>query len=119
VAPITNIRRDTTNNERQREHRNVLHSLNIFNNTSASPSIDKGKSGNVSVVVGENAYLVCSVMDIGRHYVSWLRHSDINLLSVGDYMYSQDNRYQIFHKQHNNTWTLKVTHPIRHQIKRD
>lgn len=80
------------------------------------PSMDDGpfvdpttSSTNVTVSDGEDAFLVCSVMDLGRHVVSWLRHSDINLLSVGKMKYTQDPRYQIFHNETNDTWTMKVS----------
>lgn len=44
--------------------------------------------------------------NLGNNSISWLRHSNINLLSVGKFKYSQDPRYQILHN--NDTWTLKV-----------
>lgn len=116
VAPITDIHhRSTTNNERRMESNHVLYEPNVFNNTSLMPSVDNSPSfdsattsSNVTVLHGENAYLVCSVMNLGKNFVSWIRHSDINLLSVGKLKYTQDPRYQIFHDEQHDTWTLKV-----------
>lgn len=70
---------------------------------------DEGGGGrNITVLQGENAYLECIVRNLGNNSISWLRHSNINLLSVGKFKYSQDPRYQIFHNPQNDTWTLKV-----------
>lgn len=114
VAAITNIHHRTANNERQKESKHVLLGLNISNNTSLMPSIDKSPSidsattsRNVSTVHGESAYLVCSVMNLGQNVVSWLRHKDMNVLSSGKDKYTQDPRYRVFHDD--NTWTLKVS----------
>lgn len=113
VAPITSVHHS---NEHQKQSSNVLYEDNVFNNTSLMASIDKSPSfnsaatsRNITVLHGENAFLVCSVMNLGKNYVSWIRHSDINLLSVGKLKYTQDPRYQIFHNEQNDTWTLKVT----------
>lgn len=69
---------------------------------------DGGNSRNITVLQGTSAYLECIVRNLGNNSISWLRHSNINLLSVGKFKYSQDPRYQIFHNSHNDTWTLKV-----------
>jgi hypothetical protein len=117
VAPITDIHQQrTANNERRKESKLALLGPNVSNNTSPShsiavenPSIDTATTpSNVSVVRGKNAYLVCSVMNLGENVVSWLRHKDTNLLSVGKDKYTQDPRYQVFHDGHAETWTMKV-----------
>lgn len=68
-----------------------------------------GNGSTIAVMRGENAYLVCNVRNLGNNSISWLRHSNINLLSVGEFKYSQDPRYQIFRNPKNDTWTLKVS----------
>lgn len=118
VAPITSIHQSTANNERQKQYKHVFYGLNISNSTSLMPTINKSphfdptttNARNITVLQGENAFLVCSVMDLGKNFVSWLRHSDMNLLSVGKLKYTQDPRYHIFHThdEHEDTWTLKV-----------
>lgn len=67
-----------------------------------------GNGSAITVMRGENAYLVCIVRNLGNNSISWIRHSNINLLSVGHFKYAQDPRYQIFHNSQNDTWTLKV-----------
>lgn len=64
-------------------------------------------SGNVSVLNGNSAFLVCSVENLGKNVVSWIRHSDINVLSVGKLKYTQD--FRISSLQNDSTWTLKVS----------
>lgn len=116
VAPITSVHHRTTNNEHIKQSSHALYEKNDFNNTLVTPLIDKSPyfnlaatSRNITVLHGENAFLVCSVMNLGKNFVSWIRHNDINLLSVGKLKYTQDSRYQIFHSELNDTWTLKVT----------
>jgi hypothetical protein len=115
VAPITGIHQNTASNERRNESKLVLLALKISNNTSLSHSASKSPTidtestpSNVSAVLGEHAYLVCSVMNLGENVVSWLRHKDTNLLSVGKDKYTQDPRYQVFHDEDADTWTMKV-----------
>lgn len=67
-----------------------------------------GNGSSVTVMRGETAFLVCIVRNLGNNSISWLRHSNLNLLSVGEFKYAQDPRYQIYHNSQNDTWTLKV-----------
>lgn len=110
VAPITNIHRSLKDNERLREQ---SHGLNIFNNTSLMPAIDESPyfdmattSRNVTVLSGNSAFLICSVVNLEKNVVSWIRHSDINVLSAGKMRYTQDLRFYAL--QNESTWTLKV-----------
>lgn len=75
-----------------------------------------GAGGNITVIRGENAFLVCIVRNLGNNSISWLRHSNLNLLSVGEFKYAQDPRYQIFHNKQNDSWTLKVIYVYRSVI---
>jgi hypothetical protein len=59
-------------------------------------------------MVGDVAYLKCRVKNIGNKTVSWVRHIDINLLSVGLNVYSNDVRFQSMHDADVDEWTLKV-----------
>ena len=40
--------------------------------------------------------------------VSWLRHNDVGLLSVGKYKYIRDERFQILHEPHSKDWVLVI-----------
>lgn len=59
-------------------------------------------------MVGDTAYLKCRVHNIGNKTVSWVRHLDINLLTVGTTMYTSDARFQSMHDADTEEWTLKV-----------
>lgn len=63
---------------------------------------------NETVMVGNVSYLRCRVKNIANLTVSWVRHMDINLLSVGTVMYTSDGRFQSMHDADVNEWTLKV-----------
>lgn len=40
--------------------------------------------------------------------VSWVRHRDIHLLTVGRYTYTSDQRFRAIHLPHSEDWTLQV-----------
>jgi len=47
---------------------------------------------NVTVSVGETAFLPCRVKHLTSHTVSWVRASDVSVLSVGHLAFSSDSR---------------------------
>lgn len=63
---------------------------------------------NLTILVGNTAYLKCYVKNIGNKTVSWVRHRDINLLTVGTTSYTSDIRFQSIHDADSNEWILKV-----------
>lgn len=42
------------------------------------------------------------------HKVSWIRHRDLHLLTVGKETYTPDQRFQSVHNPHTDDWSLKV-----------
>ena len=40
--------------------------------------------------------------------VSWIRHSDLHILTVGRYTYTADNRYQSIYNPTTDEWILQV-----------
>lgn len=72
------------------------------------PYFDYDYFRNETVMVGSVAYLKCRVHNIGNKTVSWVRHLDINLLSVGTTVYTTDARFQAMHDADTEEWTLKV-----------
>lgn len=46
------------------------------------------------------------VHSIGQ--VSWIRHRDIHILTVGSYTYTSDQRFQATHDKENGDWTLQI-----------
>lgn len=43
--------------------------------------------------------------------VSWVRHRDIHLLTVGRYTYTSDQRFEAVHAPHTEEWTLRIRYP--------
>lgn len=43
--------------------------------------------------------------------VSWLRHRDTHLLTVGHYTYTSDQRFRAIHHQQTEDWTLQIKYP--------
>ncbi|GBP92011.1 Zwei Ig domain protein zig-8 [Eumeta japonica] len=43
--------------------------------------------------------------------VSWVRHRDIHLLTVGLYTYTSDQRFRAIHQPHSEDWTLQIKYP--------
>lgn len=40
--------------------------------------------------------------------MSWVRHRDIHLLTVGRYTYTSDQRFEAMHSPHTEEWTLRI-----------
>ncbi|XP_021939627.1 zwei Ig domain protein zig-8-like, partial [Zootermopsis nevadensis] len=45
--------------------------------------------------------------------VSWVRHRDIHLLTVGRYTYTSDQRFQSIHSPQTEDWMLQIRYPQR------
>jgi hypothetical protein len=48
------------------------------------------------------------VRSLGNKTVSWIRHRDIHILTVGSYTYTSDQRFQATHHKDNDEWTLQI-----------
>lgn len=57
---------------------------------------------------GKSAYLSCRVRNLANKTVSWIRHRDIHILTVGSYTYTSDQRFQATHHKENDEWTLQI-----------
>jgi len=69
---------------------------------------------NVSVRLGENAYLPCRVKQLRDSYmVTWMRVADVSVLSVGAFTFSSDSRFSVIHvprpRINADDWTLGIT----------
>ncbi|XP_033610161.1 lachesin, partial [Cryptotermes secundus] len=72
------------------------------------PYFDTLTPRNVTALVGKSAYLSCRVRNLGNKTVSWIRHRDIHILTVGGYTYTSDQRFQANHHRDNEDWTLQI-----------
>lgn len=83
----------------------------LHNALNRGPYFDISASKNVTALVGNTAYLNCRVRNLGNKTVTWIRHRDLHLLTVGKETYTQDQRFQSVHNPHNGDWSLKVLYP--------
>ncbi|XP_065206254.1 zwei Ig domain protein zig-8-like [Planococcus citri] len=72
------------------------------------PYFDTTSSRNVTVIVGKSAYLPCKVKRLGGKSVSWIRHRDLHILTVGKYLFTTDERFQALHKDGSDEWILFI-----------
>ncbi|XP_070504638.1 uncharacterized protein [Chironomus tepperi] len=79
------------------------------------PYFDVAASKNVTALLGKTAYLNCRVKNLGNKtmllQVSWVRHRDIHLLTVGRYTYTSDQRFKAIHHPHSEDWILQIKYP--------
>ena len=43
--------------------------------------------------------------------VSWIRHKDTHILTVGSFTYTSDERFSALHREGTNEWTLQIVNP--------
>ncbi|XP_076767218.1 zwei Ig domain protein zig-8 [Xylocopa sonorina] len=82
----------------------TLEAAGPFFDTTTVPS-------NVTGLVGKTIQLVCKVKNLGNRTVSWVRHRDIHLLTVGRYTYTSDQRFEAMHTPRTEEWTLRIRYP--------
>ncbi|KAI4488516.1 hypothetical protein M0802_011556 [Mischocyttarus mexicanus] len=75
------------------------------------PYFDTSVPSNMTGLVGKTIQLVCKVKNLGNRTVSWVRHRDIHLLTVGRYTYTSDQRFEAVHTPLSEEWTLKIRYP--------
>ncbi|CAO1441539.1 unnamed protein product [Diamesa tonsa] len=87
--------------------------LQDFPTPGTGPYFDTTISSNVTGLVGKTVHLVCKVKNLGNRTVSWVRHRDIHLLTVGRYTYTSDQRFEAMHSPHTEEWTLRIRYAQR------
>ncbi|XP_030762004.1 zwei Ig domain protein zig-8-like [Sitophilus oryzae] len=75
------------------------------------PYFDTSVDSNITGLVGNTVLLHCRVKNLGNRTVSWVRHRDIHLLTVGRYTYTSDQRFEAIHTPHTEEWTLRIRYP--------
>ncbi|XP_063872824.1 peroxidasin homolog [Scylla paramamosain] len=84
-----------------------------FSNT-VLPSFANTTVTNVTVIRGKTAYLRCHVLNIGTKTVSWVRHDDIHVLTVGRLTFTNDDRFEAMNKPGSDVWSLRIKFPQLH-----
>ncbi|CAH0553695.1 unnamed protein product [Brassicogethes aeneus] len=75
------------------------------------PYFDTSINSNITGLVGKNVMINCRVKNLGNRTVSWVRHRDIHLLTVGRYTYTSDQRFEAIHTPHTEEWSLQIRYP--------
>ncbi|XP_076758803.1 neurotrimin [Xylocopa sonorina] len=90
-----------------------MHENRVLEPLDRGPYFDVSASKNVTALVGKTATLNCRVRNLGDRTVSWVRHRDIHLLTVGVETYTSDQRFVASHFPRTEDWTLQVKYPQR------
>ncbi|KAL1506608.1 hypothetical protein ABEB36_005937 [Hypothenemus hampei] len=91
-----------------KKFRDFLHELPT---PGTGPYFDASIESNVTGLVGNTVLLHCRVKNLSNRTVSWVRHRDIHLLTVGRYTYTSDQRFEALHVPHTEEWTLRIRYP--------
>ncbi|XP_035792171.1 hemicentin-2-like isoform X2 [Anopheles albimanus] len=94
--------------QQQQQPQSLAHSGHQHTGKWEEPYFDDTTPRNVTALVGKSAYLSCRVKNLGNKTVSWIRHRDIHILTVGSYTYTSDQRFQATHHKSNDDWTLQI-----------
>jgi len=62
----------------------------------------------VTGVRGRNSHLACRVKNLANQTVSWIRHKDTHLLTLGLYSYTKDPRIAAIHRSNSEDWVLEM-----------
>lgn len=62
---------------------------------------------NVTVVVGRDETMRCSVKNLGNHQIAWMKADTQTLLSISNTMISRNYRIRVYHSD-NSTWFLHL-----------
>ncbi|XP_068233141.1 zwei Ig domain protein zig-8-like [Palaemon carinicauda] len=72
------------------------------------PVFDVNTPTNVTVTATKTAMLSCIVHNLGNLSVSWIRHRDLHILSVGSQTFTTDSRFQAVPHEGTGDWLLRL-----------
>ncbi|XP_063618582.1 uncharacterized protein LOC134791476 [Cydia splendana] len=87
--------------------------LQEWQGSADAPYFDPSTPRNITGLVGHPVRLLCRVKNLQNRTVSWVRHRDIHLLTVGRYTYTSDQRFEAQHKPRSEEWALRIRSPQR------
>lgn len=82
----------------------LLCSVNLI--LAAMPSFDR-PSENVTVIIGNAAVLPCFINNLGDHKVAWIKVANMDILAIGDYKVTNDDRIRLLHG-YVSDWSLSI-----------
>ncbi|XP_076039262.1 uncharacterized protein LOC143024353 [Oratosquilla oratoria] len=84
-----------------------------FRVSATEPYIDPVTPLQVTAQVGSTARLSCFVNNLGQRSVSWVRHRDIHVLTVGHFTFTNDGRFEAYNEDGSNEWVLTIRFPTK------
>ncbi|GAB0090223.1 uncharacterized protein DMENIID0001_049200 [Sergentomyia squamirostris] len=102
------------NAERMRSTLLVLTTQSLTSSTVhpiALPYFNFDVQRNVTVTVGQTAFIHCRVERLGDKDVSWIRKKDLHILTAGTLTYTSDQRFQVIRSDSTGNWTLQLKYP--------
>ncbi|XP_055379172.1 uncharacterized protein LOC129610590 [Condylostylus longicornis] len=87
--------------------------------TSKVKSLKQNKSAidmNVTVQLGNNAYLPCNVEQLIDKPVSWIRVRDGHILTVDHTQFIADERFQPIYQEQHQRWSLQIKYSQKHDM---
>ncbi|CAL8103032.1 unnamed protein product [Orchesella dallaii] len=69
---------------------------------------ENNTSVNMTVPLGDTAFLRCKVRNLGERSISWIRRRDWHILSTGKTTYTNDERFHVLHTDGSDDWTLQI-----------
>ncbi|XP_076054307.1 hemicentin-2-like [Oratosquilla oratoria] len=82
-----------------------------FMDNSLVPDFANTTETNVTVLRGRTAHLHCHVLNLGTKSVSWVRHEDIHVLTVGRITFTNDDRFEAHNTPGSGVWSLLIKYP--------
>ncbi|XP_022669634.1 uncharacterized protein LOC111263476 isoform X2 [Varroa jacobsoni] len=76
-----------------------------------SPHFDNTTPPQVTAAQGKAVFLPCNVRHLGDRTVSWIRRTvegGLNVLTVGRFAYTMDQRFQVIHFDNSESWALHI-----------
>lgn len=89
-------------------HQDLIPDTPGFRLWSSGPNFDTSLPQDVTGRVGHTSYLTCRVFDRNNKTISWIRHDDLHILTVGRYTYTADTRYQSIYNPTTDEWILQI-----------
>jgi len=65
----------------------------------------------VYTTVGSTVTLICRVRNLGDRSVSWIRKSDLHILTVGLASYTSEHKFLPLHPDGSDEWNLRISNP--------
>ncbi|CAH4028980.1 unnamed protein product [Pieris brassicae] len=62
----------------------------------------------VRAQLGSVAFLHCPVRHLAERQVSWVRRRDWHIISSGAFVYTNDERFQVLHREGSEDWVLQI-----------